>query len=80
MQMQYLVTSAFGRQNIGACLKWTRSIAYGVMLIVFGAFLSGCTTNPATGGSNFTPFMEPEEEAEIGARAHPKILEAYGGV
>lgn len=44
------------------------------------AGLAACTTNPATGEEDFTPFMSPEEEARIGAEAHPQILKAYGGV
>lgn len=71
--MHILWTLFSGRR--GLFNQW----AYGLAFVLFGAFLSGCTTNPATGGSNFTPFMAPDEEAEIGARAHPKILKAYGG-
>lgn len=41
--------------------------------------LSGCTTNPETGRSQFTAFMSPEEEARIGAQEHPKLLETFGG-
>lgn len=44
------------------------------------AGLGACTTNPATGEEDFTPFMSPQEEARIGAEAHPQILKAYGGV
>jgi len=43
-------------------------------------FLGACTTNPATGEQDFTPFMSPEDEAQIGKDAHPKILKAYGGI
>ncbi|MGB0681267.1 MAG: M48 family metalloprotease [Magnetovibrionaceae bacterium] len=41
--------------------------------------LGGCSTNPATGEQNFTAFMSPEKEAEVGSQEHPKILEQYGG-
>ncbi len=42
--------------------------------------LSGCmTTNPATGESQFTPFMSPDQEKQVGASEHPKILEQFGG-
>lgn len=41
--------------------------------------ISGCTTNPATGARQITPIMSPADEAEAGAAAHPKILQAYGG-
>ena len=39
----------------------------------------GCTTNPATGQSEFTPLMGPDQEATIGAEEHPKLLAAFGG-
>ena len=38
------------------------------------------TPNPATGGQDFTPFMSPAKEAQIGADEHPKILARFGGV
>jgi len=41
--------------------------------------LQACTTNPATGESEFTPFMSPEEEIQIGAQEHQKILAQFGG-
>ncbi len=40
--------------------------------------LSGCTTNPATGGQMLS-FMSPEEEARLGAAEHPKLVAAFGG-
>jgi predicted Zn-dependent protease len=42
--------------------------------------LAGCTTNAATGRSQLATLMSPEDEAEAGAAAHPKIVAAYGGV
>ncbi|MCZ6720207.1 MAG: M48 family metalloprotease [Proteobacteria bacterium] len=45
--------------------------------LVFG--LSGCTTNPVTGGQSFTPFMSPADEKRIGAEEHPKLLAEFGG-
>lgn len=41
--------------------------------------VAGCTTNQATGRSQIAPLMSTEEEARVGAEAHPKIIEAYGG-
>jgi len=41
--------------------------------------LGGCSTNPATGQQIFT-LMSPEEERQIGAEQHPKILAEFGGV
>jgi len=43
--------------------------------------LSGCmTTNPATGGSDFTPFMSPAKESAIGKEQHPLVIKQHGGV
>lgn len=42
--------------------------------------LSGCSVNPATGKSDFTPFMTPAKERSVGASEHPKILTQFGGV
>lgn len=41
--------------------------------------LSSCTTNPATGKSEFTPFMTPGQESQIGMQEHPKLLQQFGG-
>ena len=41
--------------------------------------LAGCSVNPATGESNFTAFMSPEQELRIGREQHPKILKEFGG-
>ncbi len=42
------------------------------------AFISGCTTNPATGDSQFTALMPATQEASIGASEHQKIEQQYG--
>lgn len=42
--------------------------------------LAACTTNAATGKSQLATVMSPEDEAQAGADAHPKIVAAYGGV
>lgn len=49
------------------------------LAFALGAAGSGCTTNPATGGSTFTGFMDTEDEIRIGRENHPKILRAFGG-
>ncbi len=41
-------------------------------------FLSGCSTNPATGESQFTAFMPAEQESQIGAQEHKNIIKEYG--
>ena len=61
-------------------IRWLRERL--VPLALFGALAAapGCTTNPATGKSEFTPLMGPAEEAAIGAEEHPKLVAAFGGV
>lgn len=41
--------------------------------------VAACATNPATGQRQVAPLASLEQEARIGAQAHPKILEAFGG-
>lgn len=48
-------------------------------LLVSAAVVSGCTTNRATGEQSFTAFMSEEDEKQVGAEEHPKMLEAFGG-
>lgn len=49
--------------------------------ILFIAFaLAQCTTNPATGEQQFTAFMSPSQERQVGKEEHPKILTQFGGV
>ncbi|PCJ69657.1 MAG: peptidase M48 [Rhodobiaceae bacterium] len=47
-------------------------------LVALGIALAGCSTNPETGVQELV-FVDAEEEAAIGALAHPRILKAYGG-
>lgn len=43
--------------------------------------LQGCvTTNPATGRSDFTPFMSPAKESAVGKEQHPLVIKQNGGV
>lgn len=52
-----------------------------VLWLGLTALSSGCTTaNPATGQSEFTPFMSPAKEREVGAQAHPDVVKENGGV
>ncbi|NQV98636.1 MAG: M48 family metalloprotease [Rhodospirillales bacterium] len=39
---------------------------------------TGCSTNRATGNQSFTAFMSEEEERQVGAQEHPKILQEFG--
>ena len=50
---------------------------------VFAFFLlaisvSGCSTNPATGASQFTALMSPQQEVQIGAQEHENIVKQFG--
>ena len=49
------------------------------LLAVLMLSVAACTTNPATGQRQVAPLVSVEQEARIGAEAHPKILEAFGG-
>ena len=55
-----------------------RSLAAAVALAAVLPLASGCTTNPATGESNFTPFMTPGQESAIGKQEHPKVIAEFG--
>lgn len=62
-------------------MNWRR-LRRGAAVLVFAAalpWLQSCTTNPATGGSDFTPFMSPADEVRVGAEEHQKILSQFGG-
>lgn len=52
----------------------------GVSALAF--LLAGsCTTlNPATGERDFTPFLSPAQEIELGRKEHPNVLAEFGGV
>ncbi|MBX3264748.1 MAG: M48 family metalloprotease [Labilithrix sp.] len=59
----------------------TRTLRSLLAAIAFAAALpviAGCTTNPATGQSNFTPFMTPAQEVAIGRQEHPKVIREFG--
>lgn len=47
--------------------------------ITLSAGLAGCSTNRATGADTFTAFMSPEEEKQLGAQEHPKMVKEFGG-
>lgn len=40
--------------------------------------LGGCSTNPATGQQQFTALMPPNQEQQVGAQEHQKIIAEYG--
>ncbi|MGN7438885.1 MAG: M48 family metalloprotease [Alcanivorax sp.] len=47
-------------------------------LLLSTFFIVGCSTNPATGQNQFTAFMSPEQEKQVGAQEHQKVLQEYG--
>ena len=49
------------------------------LLIIALAPLMGCSVNPATGERSFTAFMSPEDEREVGAEQHPRLVQQFGG-
>jgi len=46
-------------------------------LLAAASLLAACSTNPATGESNFSIVSEAQERA-IGADAHPQVIEQFG--
>ncbi len=59
----------------------TRNNTFVAGLIATTLMLQGCVTaNPATGGSDFTPFMSPVRESAIGKEQHPLVIKQHGGV
>jgi len=58
-------------------LTWLRSLVFAALASVAGLSLSACTTNPATGEQNFT-LVSPAQERQMGAEAHPQVIEQFG--
>lgn len=40
--------------------------------------ISACSTNPATGRTQFAALMSPQQESQVGAQEHPEIIKEYG--
>lgn len=58
----------------------TNITAYFKLLILLPLLaLAACSTNPATGRSQFTGLLPASQEAAIGAQEHEKILQQFGG-
>jgi predicted Zn-dependent protease len=49
-----------------------------VLALVCITVLGGCSTNPATGESQFTALMSPAQEVQVGASEHQKIVQQFG--
>jgi predicted Zn-dependent protease len=56
-----------------------RQAGLALLLAASLPWLHACTANPATGGSDFTPFMSPADEIKVGAQEHQKVLAQFGG-
>ena len=50
-----------------------------LFILALAPVLSQCTTNVATGRNQFTAFMSPAQERQVGSEEHPKILAEYHG-
>lgn len=55
-----------------------RRMAAALSALALSAAVAGCSTNPATGGSDVV-FMSQADEKKIGDENHPKILQEFGG-
>jgi predicted Zn-dependent protease len=51
---------------------------YKSLFILFLIPLAACSTNPATGKTQFAGLMSPSQEVEVGASEHEKIRQQYG--
>ncbi len=49
-----------------------------VLLLLCANLLGACSTNPATGASQFTALMSPEQEVRVGAGEHEKVKQQFG--
>ncbi|MDO8288073.1 MAG: M48 family metalloprotease [Parvibaculum sp.] len=57
-----------------------KRVLFSFTLLGLSLAVSGCVTNQATGKTQLATLMSSEDEAAVGANAHPKIVAAYGGV
>lgn len=64
------------RRSLRRLTRFLRPLAVASLLL---ASLAACTSNPATGRSSLPSLMSPQQEAQIGAQEHPKILQEFGG-
>ncbi|RMF09618.1 MAG: hypothetical protein D6763_07520 [Alphaproteobacteria bacterium] len=57
--------------------RWRRWIGTALVALT----LAACqTVNPATGKKEFTPFMSPSDEIQLGQQEHPNVVKQFGGV
>jgi predicted Zn-dependent protease len=60
--------------------KSLKMIAVSAFFSLLTSFLSGCSVNPATGRSEFTPLLPASKEKQIGAESHREIVNQSGGI
>ncbi|MGH1455152.1 MAG: M48 family metalloprotease [Alphaproteobacteria bacterium] len=51
---------------------------YILAFIIAVPVLGGCSTNSATGQQQFTAFMSPQQELQVGAQEHAKVMAQFG--
>lgn len=56
-----------------------RQVVAGLLASAGGLGIAGCAVNPGTGRRSFTGFYDVEDDRALGAREHPKLVEAFGG-
>ncbi len=57
---------------------WTRIGTIAAAALALLATLAGCAVNPTTGREQFS-LLSPEQEASIGEREFPRLVEQFGG-
>lgn len=55
--------------------KFLRGFALCILCV---STLASCSTNPATGKSQFAGLMSPQQENRVGAQEHESIIQQYG--
>lgn len=56
-----------------------RRMVAGLLASAGGLGLVGCAVNPGTGRRSFTGLYDVEDDIALGAREHPRLVEAFGG-
>lgn len=59
-------------------LNWFRRGQVVAAVMALAAGIGGCTVNPTTGRQQFS-LMSPQQEASVGAREFPRLVEQFGG-
>ena len=51
---------------------------FAIFALFPASFLTACSTNPATGEQQFAALMSPQQEIQVGASEHEKIVKQFG--